>query len=481
MAAGAGIPRVLRDVATAPILLASLHGVYSEGSDFFTVAPNTIIIETVEPGEYCMSSVDPMSWDLAQGFYRTKLFTYLMGGADPTDTPENQTKYKDFAQHLTVYTPGSRIYNRHLKIGPTNDTFHNRMGFFKFDVTSGYLYGFRPDIDGTTHPAVVFKDLRAALASSLSVETTYSDLIARFDAAYGADTPRIFMIVSCGSTDITLPSKEKREFMRQLEQTAAVARLEWKKYQADPANAMFGLNMSTYSSPRSLSSNGSDVEYMHPSASAPHTSKVYQSQSANVSFTQSQNQSNVNNTARAAPDVYEVMVRKKTGDIVSAIGFSATGAPRVEQSRKEMLEMLIRHADSGSFDQIVRVYSTKDLTKHGGGIYTRDMIYLIRTRVGVEDPAEFVVFIDAKDRMKALRTELRELYRAGYTPDELEIHHTRKEYHKEDDEWKPLKSYLVAMGSGGGRSLSRGRVRGRGRRTRKNRRRYGRRGVTHRK
>lgn len=452
MAAGAGFPRVLRNVMEAPVLLANLHGVYSEDSAFFEVAPNTLIIETVEPGEYCMSFVDSMMWPLSQGLNRDKLFMYLMGDVDPRDTPEEQKWYKDFAQNLTVYTPGTRIYNRHLKIGTTNDAFHNRMGFFKFDATSGYLYGYNPMIDGETHPSAVFKDLRKRLTSSADEESSYIDIISQFDAEYGKETPRIFFIISCGGTDIGLPPKERRALLTRIQQTVADARLKWKTYQTNPANAMLGRNI-----PSPMSTHGlwSEDEIMHSSAFAPHTSKVYQSQTPNTSFSQSSLSEAVLNVSSSSSDLYEVMVRKKSGHVTSAIhGFNTSGNPRIEITRAELLEMLISHADSRTFDQIVRIFSAKD-----DRAYNRDMIYLVRTHTGAEEPAAFLFLIDAKDRMKALRTELRALYRMGYAQEELEIHHTRKEYRKEDDVWTPLASYLAAT-SGGGRH----------RNTRKNRR-----------
>ena len=148
-------------LATAPIYLTSAHGSYILNKDTvpFTVPAKTVIIETVDIGESCYTSIDRVMWHLIQGNRRNKFLSYMKGIPYPSDSPEFQKLCLDVFKSVHIYEPGDLIFNRELGIGGGLDrdmylkkergveninpflrkTYAN-MGFFRFE------FGDDPDV-----------------------------------------------------------------------------------------------------------------------------------------------------------------------------------------------------------------------------------------------------------------------------------------------------------------------------------------------
>ena len=123
-------------LATAPIFFVSTHGAYILKSETrpFLVPRNTIIIDTVDIGEACLTSIDKPLWKLMQGVNRAKLITYMKGIPDPTDSEKDQENYLRIFNNIHIYFPGDPVYSRTLLIGPGKRIDYKNMGFFKFKI-----------------------------------------------------------------------------------------------------------------------------------------------------------------------------------------------------------------------------------------------------------------------------------------------------------------------------------------------------------
>lgn len=123
-------------LATAPIFFVSTHGAYilKKETRPFLVPDHTIIIDTVDIGEVCLTGIDTPLWKLIQGVNRAKFISYMKGIPDPTDSEKDQENYLRIFNNVHVYFPGDPIYSRVLSIGPGKRNEYKNMGFFKFNV-----------------------------------------------------------------------------------------------------------------------------------------------------------------------------------------------------------------------------------------------------------------------------------------------------------------------------------------------------------
>jgi len=123
-------------LTTAPIFFVSTHGAYMLKKETrpFLVPDHTIIIDTVDIGEVCLTYIDKPLWKLMQGVNRAKFISYMKGIPDPTDSEKDQEKYLRIFNNVHVYFPGDPIYSRALSIGPEKRSEYKNMGFFKFNV-----------------------------------------------------------------------------------------------------------------------------------------------------------------------------------------------------------------------------------------------------------------------------------------------------------------------------------------------------------
>jgi hypothetical protein len=121
---------------TAPIFFVSTHGAYilKKETRPFLVPQHTIIIDTVDIGEVCLTGIDKPLWKLIQGVNRAKFISYMKGIPDPTDSEKDQENYLRIFNNVHVYFPGDPIYSRALSIGPEKRNEYKNMGFFKFKV-----------------------------------------------------------------------------------------------------------------------------------------------------------------------------------------------------------------------------------------------------------------------------------------------------------------------------------------------------------
>jgi hypothetical protein len=202
-------------ISTAPIIFVSVHGAYDlEAYDEpFRVPEGTLLIETVDIGESCYTTMDEPLWNLLQGSNRAKLLTYMKGRVDPADSDKDQELYLRVFKHIHVYEPGDLVYNRFLVIGGgmnrsllkkkervnenvspfSRKTFTN-MGFYKFDL--GEPADVFPVGSARTR---IFPELRDALIADEDKHETYESMI---DKLKVFPDPKIIVFGCCGVRNI---------------------------------------------------------------------------------------------------------------------------------------------------------------------------------------------------------------------------------------------------------------------------------------
>lgn len=208
-------------LGTAPIFFISTHGAYNLNKDTrpFLVPENTIIIETVDIGELCLTSIDSPLWNLMQGSNRAKLVRYMKGIPDPTDSKEDQEKYLRIFNNVRVYFPGSPIYSRVLNIGPEKRKDYKNMGFFKFPV------GAPSNTFNNSHELFVPSGDMSKILRPLERQLVLDgNALINYEFVLGSSFPeliepaRIFIFSSCGS--IWLGSSKQIEYVQRVQEEA---------------------------------------------------------------------------------------------------------------------------------------------------------------------------------------------------------------------------------------------------------------------
>ena len=188
-------------LATAPIFFVSTHGAYILNTETrpFLVPQNTIIIDTVDIGEACLTDIDKPLWNLMQGVNRAKLITYMKGIPDPTDSEKDQENYLRIFNNVHVYFPGDPIYSRVLSIGPGKRDEYKNMGFFKFKAGAPANV-FNNSTNVFKQSGLKSKILRALERELVLNGTMIINYEFMLQAEYPQlmDSPRIFIFSSCG-------------------------------------------------------------------------------------------------------------------------------------------------------------------------------------------------------------------------------------------------------------------------------------------
>lgn len=202
-------------LSTAPIIFISVHGAYDLDTydEPFIVPEGTLLIETVDIGESCYTTMDEPLWNLLQGSNRAKLIRYMKGHIDSADSDKDQELYLRVFKHVHVYEPGDLVYNRFLVIGGgmnrsllkkgertnvnvspfSRKTFAN-MGFYKFDL--GEPADVFPVGSARTR---IFPELRDELIADEDKHETYESMIHRLKVY---SDPKIIVFGCCGVRNI---------------------------------------------------------------------------------------------------------------------------------------------------------------------------------------------------------------------------------------------------------------------------------------
>ena len=189
-------------LATAPIFFVSTHGAYVLNSETmpFLVPENTIIIDTVEIGEVCLTSIDKPLWKLMQGINRVKLISYMKGIPYSKDLKKDQETFLRIFNNVRVYFPGDPIYSRVLTIGPGRRNEYKNMGFFKFKVGAPENI-FNNSNNVFSQSGIMSKILRPLEREMVKDDTVSINYEFMLKAGYPelVDSPtRIFIFSSCG-------------------------------------------------------------------------------------------------------------------------------------------------------------------------------------------------------------------------------------------------------------------------------------------
>ena len=198
-------------LSTAPVFFVSVHGAYDLEAypEPFRVPEGTLLIETVDIGETCYTTMDEPLWNLLQGSNRAKLLSYMKGRVDPTDSDKDQELYLRVFKNVHVYEPGDLVYNRILIIGggmnrsllkkgertnvnvsPFLRKTYANMGFYKFDA--GAPADTFPVGSARTR---ILPELRDALIADEDNHETYESMIDRLRVF---PDPKIIVFGCCG-------------------------------------------------------------------------------------------------------------------------------------------------------------------------------------------------------------------------------------------------------------------------------------------
>lgn len=189
---------------TAPIFFISTHGAYQLKHDTkpFLVPENTIIIDTVDIGEACLTSIDKPLWNLMQGTNRAKLISYMKGIPDPTDSEKDQENYLRIFNNIHIYFPGDPIYSRMLLIGPTKRSEYKNMGFFKFKVgdPANTFSNSRNVFNQSGTRSKILRSLERELVKDATQMINYEYILQSYEPVLIDSRERIFIFSSCGVT-----------------------------------------------------------------------------------------------------------------------------------------------------------------------------------------------------------------------------------------------------------------------------------------
>ena len=135
---------MLYSITNAPIMFASIHGVYDlreELEEPIVVPPNAIVIEVADMGEVTLTTIDPLLWELIQN---RELFRSIIAGE------RVEGRFLPTLRALHLYMPGDLLYKRKLIYEPENE-FDNRWALYRFaEATTGIPF---PRNHGTAGPA----------------------------------------------------------------------------------------------------------------------------------------------------------------------------------------------------------------------------------------------------------------------------------------------------------------------------------------
>jgi hypothetical protein len=118
---------LLYSITNAPIMFASIHGVYDLREELeapITVPANAIVIEVADIGEVTLTRIDPLLWDLIQN---RELFRSIISGEHV------EARFLPTLRALHVYMPGDLLYKRKLIYEPANE-FDNAWALYRFDA-----------------------------------------------------------------------------------------------------------------------------------------------------------------------------------------------------------------------------------------------------------------------------------------------------------------------------------------------------------
>ena len=207
---------------TAPIFFVSTHGAYQlkEYNRPFLVPENTIIIDTVDIGEACLTFIDKPLWNLMQGTNRAKLISYMKGIPDPTDSVKDQENYLRIFNNIHIYFPGDPIYSRVLSIGPTRRNEYKNMGFFKFKVgdPANTFNNSRNVFKQSGDRTKILRSLERDLVLHDEKLINYEYMLQSPDRELTDSRDRIFIFSSCGVT--WSGTKEQKDAVQQSQEYA---------------------------------------------------------------------------------------------------------------------------------------------------------------------------------------------------------------------------------------------------------------------
>ncbi|MEI8329972.1 MAG: hypothetical protein WCG14_08310 [Chlamydiia bacterium] len=207
---------------TAPIFFVSTHGAYQlkEYNRPFLVPENTIIIDTVDIGEACLTYIDKPLWNLMQGTNRAKLISYMKGIPDLTDSVKDQENYLRIFNNIHIYFPGDPIYSRVLSIGPTKRNEYKNMGFFKFKVgdPANTFNNSRNVFKQSGNTTKILRSLERELVLHGEKLINYEYMLQSRDKELTDSRERIFIFSSCGVT--WSGTKEQKEAVQQSQEYA---------------------------------------------------------------------------------------------------------------------------------------------------------------------------------------------------------------------------------------------------------------------
>ena len=207
---------------TAPIFFVSTHGAYQlkEYNRPFLVPENTIIIDTVDIGEACLTFIDKPLWNLMQGTNRAKLISYMKGIPDSTDSVKDQENYLRIFNNIHIYFPGDPIYSRVLSIGPTRRNEYKNMGFFKFKVgdPANTFNNSRNVFKQSGNRTKILRSLERDLVLHGEKLINYEYILQSSDRELTDSRDRIFIFSSCGVT--WSGTKEQKEAVQQSQEYA---------------------------------------------------------------------------------------------------------------------------------------------------------------------------------------------------------------------------------------------------------------------
>jgi hypothetical protein len=240
----------------APIFLASVHGAYDldTNPEPFRVPNNTILIETVDIGESCLTDIDLPLWNLIQGTSRTRMLTYMRGYVDPDDSKSDQQKFMRIFNNIHIYEPGDMVYNRNLTIGGGLD--HNamerrevrhrdlsirhrqsyaNMGFYKFKL------GAIPDKFPDGPRSKILSALRTKLIEDDTATETYESILKHLKKNYPEDK-QIIIFSCCGVKHYGEGQK-----IANVQEVQRQADLKFKTWREEPITAKNIRMANTYS------------------------------------------------------------------------------------------------------------------------------------------------------------------------------------------------------------------------------------------